>query len=63
MDIEELMSIKFENAGHILPLIHQLEGEEPDKRKKEWRQWQEKINFLFDKYNKTVEFPAFKLIK
>lgn len=63
MDLEELKGIAFENAGAIIPLIHKLEDDEPDKRKKEWILWQQKMNFLFEEYNIFAKFVVFKPIK
>ena len=54
---------EYVNCGDLILAIHKLEEEEPDGRKKEHSEWKEKINILFDKYNKMSNFAAFKPIK
>lgn len=63
MDLEELKSKEWKDAGELIPLIFKLEDEVPDKRKKEYDIWKDKINFLYLQYNKMAEFAAFKQIK
>lgn len=60
---EELLEKKYVNAGEINFDIEALEKEQPDGRTKEYSEWVEKINYLFDLYNKSVNFAAYKLIK
>ena len=63
MNIEEIMSKSYENLGHISFDIFELEDTEPDKRTKEHKEWKEKINFLFDKYNTLANDYIYKLLK
>jgi len=63
MDLEELKTKEWENAGAIALEIFKLEGNIPDKRTKEYNEWKEKVNFLYEKYNEVANFAAFKLIK
>lgn len=63
MNYEELYSIKYENCGHIQPYIDELEDNCPDKRTKEYREWEKIMNFLMEKYNKFANFKAYKIIK
>jgi len=51
---------KYENLGEINSIIEKLESSIPDKRTKDFDIWKEKINFLFDLYNKSCKFKAFK---
>ena len=59
---EEFFNQEFENTGAVIPLIHKLEDEEPDKRTKDWKIWKDKINFLYLQYNKLATFKAFKTL-
>ncbi len=60
---EEFFKREFINCGEIIPEIHKLEIECPDKRTKEYNKWETKINHLFSLYNKMAGFTAFKLFK
>jgi hypothetical protein len=53
---------EYTNCGEIKDEIDTLEDNIPDKRTKEYKEWQKKINFLFEKYNKCCNFTAYKLI-
>ena len=54
------------SCADIQELIEELtiEREKMDMRKKKaYKEWKEKINFLMDLYNARVEFSAYKKIK
>jgi hypothetical protein len=69
LDIEEndlnLFKKQYLNAAEIKEEIERLEFEEDkiDKRKKEYRLWKERVNFLIDMYNIKVGWAAYKKIK
>ena len=51
---------KYENLGEIDSTIEKMESSIPDKRTKDFDIWKDKINFLFDLYNKSGKFKAYK---
>jgi len=63
MDLEELKAKEWENAGEVIIQIFKLEGDIPDGRTKEYEEWKQKVNFLYETSNKMTNFAAFKLIK
>lgn len=69
LDIDDndlnLFKKQYLNAVDIREEIERLENEEDslDKRKKEYKIWKEKINFLMDMYNVKVGWKAYKNIK
>jgi len=69
LDIDDndlnLFKKQYLNVVEIHEEIERLEDEEAklDKRKKEYKLWKEKINFLIDMYNVKVGWKAYKNIK
>ena len=69
LDIDDndlnLFKKQYLNVVEIHEEIERLEDEESklDKRKKEYKLWKEKINFLIDMYNVKVGWKAYKNIK
>ena len=57
---EEFYKKEYQNLGEIDSIIEKMEASIPDKRTKDFDIWKEKINFLFDMYNKSGKFKAFK---
>lgn len=57
-----LFQKQYINAAEVKDEIERLEFEEDriDKRKKEYRLWKEKMNFLMDMYNIKVGWKAYK---
>lgn len=57
-----LFQKQYINAAEVKDEIERLEFEEDkiDKRKKEYRLWKEKMNFLIDMYNIKVGWKAYK---
>ncbi len=60
MEEEEFYTKEFSNLGEIDILIEKMENNIPDKRTKDYEEFKNKINFLFEKYNKLAKFKAFK---
>jgi|APFre7841882793_1041355.scaffolds.fasta_scaffold08227_4 hypothetical protein len=66
LDIEDndlnLFQKQYLNLADIKEEIERLEFEEDklDKRKKEYKLWKEKMNFLIDMYNIKVGWKAYK---
>lgn len=60
-----LFKKQYLNVVEIHEETERLEDEEVklDKRKKEYKLWKEKINFLIDMYNVKVGWKAYKNIK
>ena len=69
LDIDDndlnLFNKQYLNAVEIHEEIERLEDQKTtiDKRKKEYKLWKEKINFLIDMYNVKVGWKAYKNIK
>ena len=63
MEEEEFFKREFTNCGEIIPEIHKLEDNVPDKRTKEYNKWETQINHLFSLYNKMAQFKAFNMFK
>lgn len=69
LDIDEsemnLFKKQYINAAEVKDEIEKLEYEEDkiDKRKKEYRLWKEKMNFLIDMYNVKVGWKAYKKLE
>lgn len=59
----DIFKKKYENCAQVDEDIEKLENEIPDKRTKEYREWKEKMNYLFLLYNKFVKFKAFAPIR
>lgn len=59
-----LFQKQYINAAEVRDQIEKLEFEEDkiDKRKKEYRLWKEKMNFLMDMYNIKVGWKAYKKV-
>lgn len=58
-----ISELKFENCGDLDELIEEMEKLVPDKRKKkEYIDWKNKINYLYQNYNKLAKFKCYKLI-
>jgi Zn-finger nucleic acid-binding protein len=69
LDIDDsemnLFKKQYINAAEVREEIEKLEYEEDklDKRKKEYKLWKEKMNFLIDMYNVKVGWKAYKKLE
>lgn len=69
LDIDDsemnLFKKQYINAGEVKEEIEKLEYEEDklDKRKKEYKLWKDKMNFLIDMYNIKVGWKAYKKLE
>lgn len=69
LDIDDsemnLFKKQYINAGEVKDEIEKLEYEEDklDKRKKEYKLWKDKMNFLIDMYNIKVGWKAYKKVE
>ncbi len=69
LDIDDsemnLFKKQYINAGEVKDEIEKLEYEEDklDKRKKEYKLWKDKMNFLIDMYNIKVGWKAYKKLE
>ncbi len=63
MSEEEFFKREFENCGDVDREIEELENNEPAVGTIDHNNWEEKMNFLFEKYNKLSKFKAYRKIK
>lgn len=69
LDIDDsemnLFKKQYINAGGVKEEIEKLEYEEDklDKRKKEYKLWKDKMNFLIDMYNIKIGWKAYKKLE
>jgi hypothetical protein len=65
LDINELLSRTGipQNMVELQEIIGELEDNEPDKRKKEWKRWKERINILRKEYNRKARQQIYLLVK
>jgi len=64
-DEMSLFKKQYISLGELQEEIGKLEeeGEKIDKRKKEYKKWKEKINFLIDIYNAKSKYKTYNKIK
>jgi hypothetical protein len=64
-DEMSLFKKQYVSLGELQEEIGNLEeeGEKIDKRKKEYKAWKEKINFLIDIYNAKSKYKTYNKIK
>jgi hypothetical protein len=69
LDIEDsdlnLFKKQYLNLVELHEEIEKLfeEGEKLNKRRKEYKEWKEKINFLIDMYNTRAKFKTYNRVK
>lgn len=64
-DEMSLFNKQYLSLGELQEKIDQLEeeGEKLDKRKKEYKEWKDRINFLIDMYNAKSKYKTYNKIK
>ncbi len=64
-DEMSLFNKQYLSLGELQEKIDQLEeeGEKLDKRKKEYKEWKDRINFLIDMYNAKSKYKTYNRIK
>jgi len=64
-DEMSLFNKQYLSLGELQEKIDQLEeeGEKLDKRKKEYKEWKDRINFLIDIYNAKSKYKTYNRIK
>jgi len=64
-DEMSLFKKQYVSLGELQEEIDKLEeeGEKLDKRKKEYKAWKDKINFLIDMYNAKSKYKTYNRIK
>jgi len=60
-----LFNKQYLSLGELQEKIDQLEeeGEKLDKRKKEYKEWKDRINFLIDMYNAKSKYKTYNKVK
>jgi hypothetical protein len=63
-DEMSLFNKQYLSLGELQEKIDQLEeeGEKLDKRKKEYKEWKDRINFLIDVYNAKSKYKTYNKI-
>lgn len=64
-DEMSLFKKQYVSLGELQEEISSLEeeGEKIDKRKKEYKKWKDKINFLIDIYNTKSKYKTYNRVK
>jgi hypothetical protein len=64
-DEMSLFNKQYLSLGELQEKIDQLEeeGKKLDKRKKEYKEWKDRINFLIDMYNAKSKYKTYNKIK
>jgi len=64
-DEMSLFNKQYLSLGELQEKIDQLEeeGEKLDKRKKEYKEWKDRINFLIDMYNAKSKYKTYNKVK
>jgi hypothetical protein len=64
-DEMSLFKKQYVSLGELQEEIDKLEeeGEKLDKRKKEYKAWKDKINFLIDVYNTKSKYKTYNKVK
>jgi hypothetical protein len=64
-DEMSLFNKQYLSLGELQEKIDQLEEEEKklDKRKKEYKEWKDRINFLIDMYNAKSKYKTYNKVK
>jgi hypothetical protein len=64
-DEMSLFNKQYISLGELQEEIEKLEeeGEKLDKRKKEYKTWKDKINFLIDVYNTKSKYKTYNKVK
>jgi hypothetical protein len=64
-DEMSLFKKQYVSLGELQEEIDKLEeeGEKLDKRKKEYKAWKDKINFLIDVYNAKSKYKTYNKVK
>ncbi len=64
-DEMSLFNKQYISLGELQEEIEKLEneGEKLDKRKKEYKAWKDKINFLIDVYNTKSKYKTYNKVK
>jgi hypothetical protein len=64
-DEMSLFNKQYVSLGELQEEIDKLEeeGEKLDKRKKEYKAWKDKINFLIDVYNAKSKYKTYNKVK
>jgi hypothetical protein len=64
-DEMSLFNKQYLSLGELQEKIDQLEeeGKKLDKRKKEYKEWKDRINFLIDMYNAKSKYKTYNKVK